>query len=79
MTMPLTPDELQAVDRKVASLSREVADVALLLSSRYGEADELAALARGAQADFIAMSQHIHRMAMAAHAEASVTHRAQSA
>ena len=57
MTMPLTPDELQAVDRKVASLSREVADVASLLSSRYGEADELAALARSAHADFMSFAR----------------------
>ena len=79
MTMPLTPDELQALDRKVASLSREVADVACLLSSRYGDLDELAVLARGAQADFIAMSQQLHRMAVAARLDASVTHKSQSA
>lgn len=79
MTMPLTPDELQAVDRKVASMSREVAEVASLLRSRYGEDDELAALARGVHADFIAMSQHLHRMAVTARVEASVTHKAQPA
>lgn len=73
MTMPLSPNELQALDRKLASLTHELAEIASLLRSRYDEADELAALAQNLQADFVILAHQLHRRASASRAEKSFT------
>lgn len=73
--MPLSADELKALDRKVGDLSREVAEIDSLLCSRYGETDQLAASARAAQKDFIDMANHLHSRAVAAQVKPGVTRR----
>ena len=69
--MPLSSNELQALDRKVADLTHELADIASLLRSRYDATDELTTLARNLQADFLVMAHQLHRRAMIARVDAS--------
>ena len=77
--MPLTPNELLALDRKVAGLTHELDEIASLLRSRYNEDDELATLARNLQADFLILAHQLHRRAAAARAEPFVAAKSQTA
>jgi NTP pyrophosphatase (non-canonical NTP hydrolase) len=66
MATPLSMNELQALDRKVASLAHEVSEVASLLRSRYGESEELAAAAAAVCDDLSNVANQLHRRALAA-------------
>jgi hypothetical protein len=70
MATPLSMNELQALDRKVASLVHELSEIASLLRSRYGEKEELAAVAIGVHEDFTQLANQLHRRAVTARAEA---------
>jgi hypothetical protein len=72
MIAPLSANELQALDWKVSSLSRDVAEVASLLRSRYGENDELAALAKSLSEDHALITRLLRRRAMVARGESLV-------
>jgi len=72
MIAPLSANELQALEWKVASLSRDVAEIASLLRSRYGETDELAAMARSLQEDHALMTRLVRRRAIVARGESLV-------
>jgi len=63
-------NELQALDRKVACLADELAEVARLLVSRYGEDEPLAAAASSARETISQVAHQLHRRAVAARSEA---------
>ena len=70
MATPLSMNELQALDRKVASLEHELSEIAHLLRSRYGDTEEMAANATAAHEEFSRVASQLHRRAVAARAEA---------
>jgi hypothetical protein len=67
-------NELQALDRKVASLANELFEVAHLLRSRYGETEPLAADAIAAHEEFLRVVNQVHRKTIAARVEAKPDH-----
>ena len=70
MATPLSMNELQALDRKVASVVDELAEVARLLRTRYGDQEPVAADASSAYDQFSRVANQIHRQAVASRAEA---------
>ena len=75
MPTPLSPNELQALDRKLGSLVHDLREVASLLRSRYGESDELAVSAAAVQEHFARMASQVHRRATAVRTEAGLEKR----
>ena len=66
LATPLSPNEFQALDRKLESLAHDLREVAALLRSRYGASDEVASSAAVIQERFAALTNQMHRRAMAA-------------
>jgi hypothetical protein len=61
MKAPLSQNEMEILDRQVATLDYQLSEIAQLLESRMGETDELAISARTVQADFAKLAHRIHR------------------
>jgi len=61
MKSALSHNEIEILDRQVAMLSYQLSDIAGLLESRLGEANELAASARNAQQEFAKFAQRMRR------------------
>jgi hypothetical protein len=72
MATPLSPNELQALDRKLGSLAYDLLEIASLLRSRYGENDELAMSSTAVHEQFTAVAKQLHRRAVAVRVEAGL-------
>ena len=59
MQSALSHNEIEILDRQVATLSYQLSEIAALLESRLGQSNELAESARHAQQEF---AQFAHRM-----------------
>lgn len=61
MKSALSHNEIEILDRQVATLSYQLSEIAGLLESRLGETNELAVSARGAQQEFARFAQRVRR------------------
>jgi hypothetical protein len=61
MKSALSHNEIEILDRQVATLSYQLSEIAALLESRLGETNELAASARHAQQEFAKFAQRMRR------------------
>ena len=61
MISALSHNEIEILDRQVATLSYQLSEIAGLLESRLGESNELAVSARGAQQEFAQFAQRMRR------------------
>ncbi len=61
MKSALSHNEIQILDRHVATLSHQLSEIADLLESRMGDDDELATSARDAEREFTKLAQGVRR------------------
>jgi len=61
MKSALSHNEIEILDRQVATLSYQMSEIASLLESRLGEDNELATSARHAQQEFAKFAQRVRR------------------
>jgi len=61
MKSALSHNEIEILDRQVATLSYQLSEIAGLLESRLGETNELATSARNAQREFALFAQRVRR------------------
>ena len=61
MKTPLSPNELEMLDRQVAGMVLQLTEIANLLETRLGEKTELALAARSIQEDFANFARRVHR------------------
>jgi len=61
MKSALSHNEIEILDRQVATLSYQLSEIAGLLESRLGEANELATSARSAQREFARFAERVRR------------------
>jgi predicted nucleic acid-binding Zn-ribbon protein len=61
MQSALSPNEIEILDRQVATLSYQLSEIAGLLESRLGETSELATSARHAQREFAEFAKRVRR------------------
>jgi hypothetical protein len=61
MQSALSHNEIEILDRQVATLSYQLSEIAGSLESRLGEANELATSARDAQREFAKFAQRVCR------------------
>jgi hypothetical protein len=59
MKSALSHNEIEILDRQVATLSYQLAEIAGSLESRLGETNELAISARGAQREFARFAERV--------------------
>jgi hypothetical protein len=59
MKASLSRNEMEILDRHVATLTQQLSEIANLLESRMGETNELAASARNAQREFARFAHRI--------------------
>lgn len=64
MTSALSRNEIEILDRQVATMSYQLSEIAGLLESRLGEDNELAVSARSAQREFARFAQRVRRRGM---------------
>lgn len=58
---PLSRNEVEILDHQVATLSYQLSEIAGLLETRLGEANELAISARAAQQEFARFAGRVRR------------------
>jgi predicted nucleic acid-binding Zn-ribbon protein len=61
MRSALSHNEIEILDHQVATLSYQLSEIAGLLESRLGNANELAESARRAQQEFAQFAQRVRR------------------
>jgi len=61
MKSALSLNEIEILDRQVATLSYQLSEIAGSLESRLGETSELASSARNAQREFAQFAQRVRR------------------
>jgi hypothetical protein len=61
MKSALSQNEVEILDRQVATLSYQLSEIAGSLESRLGETNELAASARRAQREFSSFADRVRR------------------
>jgi len=61
MKSTLSHNEIEILDRQVATLSYQLSSIAGLLESRLGETNELATSARSAEREFASFAERLHR------------------
>ena len=79
MATPLSPNELQALDRKLGSLAHDLLEIASLLRSRYGETDELAVSSAAVHEQFSGIANQLHRRALAVRVETGLAEKSRIA
>jgi hypothetical protein len=63
MKSALSHNEIEILDRQVATISYQLSEIAGLLESRLGQTNELATSARQAQREFAQFAQRVRRRA----------------
>ena len=64
MKAALSRNEMEILDRHVATLTNQLSDIASLLESRLGETNEMATSARNAQREFAIFAHRIRRQTL---------------
>ena len=60
MKAPFSQDELQLLDRRMAKINCELADIVSLFECRLGEEHEFATSARAVQGGFAGLARSVH-------------------
>jgi len=79
MKAALSRNEMEILERHVATLTHQLSEVAGLLESRLGETNELASSARCAQREFARFAERIRRQAVVARGDQAPLNRSQTA
>jgi len=64
MKAALSRNEMEILDRHVATLTNQLSEIAGLLESRLGETNELATAAKNAQREFARFAHRIRRQTL---------------
>ena len=79
MKAALSRNEMEILDRHVATLTNQLSEIASLLESRLGETNELATSARNAQREFARFAHRVRRQTVVARGEERPDSKAQTA
>jgi hypothetical protein len=79
MKSALSRNEMEILDRHVATLTNQLSEIASLLESRLGETNELATSARNAQREFARFAHRIRRQTIVVRGEAGPESKSQTA
>jgi len=79
MKAALSRNEMEILDRHVATLTHQLSEIAELLETRLGETNELATSARTAQREFARFAHRIRRQAVVARGEETLRDKPQTA
>jgi hypothetical protein len=79
MKASLSCNEMEILDRHVATLTHQLSEIANLLESRLGETNELATSARTAQREFARFAHRIRRQTVVSRGDQSLQNKAQTA
>jgi hypothetical protein len=79
MKAALSRNEMEILDRHVATLTNQLSEVASLLESRLGETNELAASARNAQRELAKFAHRVRRQTVVVRGEERLESKSQSA
>jgi len=79
MKAALSRNEMEILDRHVATLTHQLSQIAELLETRLGETNELATAARNAQREFAIFAHRIRRQSMVTRGDQSLKDKSQTA
>ena len=79
MKAALSRNEMEILDRHVATLTNQLSEIASLLESRLGETNELATSARNAQREFARFAHRVRRQTVVVRGEERPDSKAQTA
>lgn len=79
MKAALSHNEFEILDRHVATLTRQLMEIAELLESRLGDTHDLATSARSAQQEFARFAHRIRRQVAIARVQGTHNTKSQSA
>ena len=79
MKAPLSRNEMEILDRHVATLTNQLSEIANLLESRLGETNELATSARNAQREFARFAHQVRRQTVVVRGAERLESKSQSA
>jgi len=79
MKAALSRNEMEILDRHVATLTNQLSEIASLLESRMGETNELATSARIAQREFARFAHRIRRQTVVVRGEERPLSKSQTA
>ena len=79
MKAALSRNEMEILDRHVATLTNQLSEIANLLESRLGETNELATSARNAQREFARFAHRVRRQALVVRGAELLESKSQSA
>ncbi len=79
MKASLSRNEMEILDRHVATLTLQLSEVANLLESRLGETNELATSARSAQREFARFAHRIRRQTIVTRGDQPFQNKSQTA
>jgi len=79
MKAPLSRNEMEILDRHVATLTNQLSEIVSLLESRLGETSELATSARNAQTEFAKFAHRVRRQTVVARGEEQPNSKSQTA
>jgi hypothetical protein len=79
MKAALSRNEMEILDRHVATLTHQLSEIAELLESRLGETNELATSARNAQREFARFAHRIRRQAVVSRGDPTLQNKSQLA
>jgi len=79
MKAALSRNEMEILDRHVATLTHQLTEIAELLETRLGDTNELATAARNAQREFAIFAHRIRRQAIVTRGDQSLKEKSQTA
>jgi hypothetical protein len=79
MKSALSRNEMEILDRHVATLTNQLSEIANLLESRLGETNELATSARNAQREFARFAHRVRRQTVVVRGQAQPESKSQTA
>jgi len=79
MKSALSRNEMEILDRHVATLTNQLSEIANLLESRLGETNELATTARNAQREFARFAHRVRRQTVVVRGQAQPESKSQTA
>ena len=79
MKAPLSRNEMEILERHVATLTNQLSEIESLLESRLGETNELATSARNAQREFAKFAHLVRRQTAVARGDERLDSKSQTA
>ena len=79
MKAALSRNEVEILDRHVATLTHQLSEIAELLQTRLGETNELAISAKSAQREFARFAHRVRRQAIVVRGDQAPLNKSQTA